>query len=80
MNCLIRLCTVIGLKGFQNDWRILRYINNEVYFSNLPYDSYQLEVELSDGQGIYLANTGKGTGDYSIASLVDCLLGLKWYI
>ena len=47
------------LKGFQNDWRILRYINNEVYFSNLPYDSYQLEVELSTDKGYTWQTPGK---------------------
>ena len=47
------------LKGFQNDWRILRYINNEVYFSNLPYGSYQLEVELSTDKGYTWQTPGK---------------------
>lgn len=47
------------LRGFQNDWRILRYVNNEIYFSNLPYDSYQLEVQLSTDKGYTWQTPGK---------------------
>lgn len=39
------------LKGFQKEWHTLRYTNNEIYFSNLPYDSYELEVQLSTDKG-----------------------------
>lgn len=39
------------LKDFQKEWRTLRYKNNEIYFSNLPYDTYQLEVQLSADKG-----------------------------
>lgn len=39
------------LKGFQQEWHTLRYTNNEVYFSNLPYDSYELEVQFSTDKG-----------------------------
>lgn len=39
------------LKGFQKDWQTLHYTNNEIYFSNLPYRSYQLEVQLSTNKG-----------------------------
>lgn len=39
------------LKGFLNEWQTLHYTNNEIYFSNLPYDSYELEVQLSTDKG-----------------------------
>ena len=39
------------LKGFQNEWQALHYTNNEIYFSNLPYRSYQLEIQLSTDKG-----------------------------
>ena len=39
------------LKGFQEEWRTLRHSDNEVYFSNLPYSSYKLEVQLSNDKG-----------------------------
>lgn len=39
------------LKGFQNEWQTLHYTNNEIYFSNLPYKSYELEVQLSTDKG-----------------------------
>lgn len=47
------------LEGFQNDWRTLRYTNNEIYFSNLPYDSYKLEVQLSTDKGYTWHTPGK---------------------
>lgn len=47
------------LKGFQKEWRTLRYTNNEIFFSNLPYDSYQLEVQLSTDKGYTWQNTKK---------------------
>lgn len=47
------------LKGFQNDWRTLRYVNNEIYFSNLPYSSYELEVQLSTDKGYTWYTPGK---------------------
>lgn len=39
------------LKGFQKEWQNLNYTYNEVYFSNLPYSSYELEVQLSTDKG-----------------------------
>lgn len=39
------------LKGFQKEWHNLNYAYNEVYFSNLPYSSYDLEVQLSTDKG-----------------------------
>ena len=39
------------LKGFNNNWQTLYYTNNEIYFSNLPYKSYELEVQLSTDKG-----------------------------
>lgn len=48
------------LKGFQKEWRTLRYTNNEIYFSNLPYDTYQLEVQLSTDKGYTWQETKKG--------------------
>lgn len=47
------------LKGFQDDWRILRHTSNEAYFSNLPYKSYQLEVQLSTDKGYTWQVPGK---------------------
>ncbi len=47
------------LKGFQDDWQTLRYTNNEVYFSNLPYSSYELEVQLSTDRGYTWHEPGK---------------------
>lgn len=39
------------LKGFQKEWQNLSYTNNEIYFTNLPYNSYELEVQLSTDKG-----------------------------
>lgn len=47
------------LKGFQKDWQTLQYTNNEIYFSNLPYRSYQLEVQLSTDKGYTWHEPGK---------------------
>lgn len=47
------------LKGFQNEWHTLRYAGNEVSFSNLPYDSYELEVQLSTDKGYTWCAPGK---------------------
>lgn len=47
------------LKGFQNDWHTLRYDNNEIYFSNLPYDSYTMEIQLSTDKGYTWNTSGK---------------------
>lgn len=47
------------LKGFQNDWQIVDYQTNEVYFSNLPYDDYTLEVEMSSDRGYNWNKPGK---------------------
>lgn len=40
------------LKGFQKEWNVLHYDNNEIFFSNLPYGTYSLEVQASDDKGI----------------------------
>lgn len=37
--------------GYQNEWQKLNYTNNIVTFSNLPYDTYSLEVQLSTDNG-----------------------------
>lgn len=47
------------LKGFQNSWHTLYYTNNEIFFSNLPYDSYELEVQLSTDKGYTWHEPGK---------------------
>ena len=47
------------LKGFQNEWRVLDYQSNEVYFSNLPYKHYTLEVEMSSDRGNSWNQLGK---------------------
>lgn len=47
------------LKGFQEEWRTLRHSDNEVYFSNLPYSSYKLEVQLSNDKGYTWQEPGK---------------------
>lgn len=47
------------LKDFQNQWQVLRYTNNEIYFSNLPYGSYKLEVQLSTDKGYTWHAPGK---------------------
>lgn len=47
------------LKGLQNQWRTLRYTNNEIFFSNLPYDNYLLEVQLSTDKGYTWQSTKK---------------------
>ncbi len=39
------------LKGFQEEWHTLRYVSNEIYYSNLPYGTYELEVQLSTDKG-----------------------------
>lgn len=39
------------LKGFQKEWQNLHYTSNEIYFTNLPYSSYELEVQLSTDKG-----------------------------
>ena len=39
------------LKGFQDNWQTLNYKNNEIYYSNLPYSTYKLEVQLSTDKG-----------------------------
>lgn len=47
------------LKGFQKDWHTQRYTNNEIYFSNLPYGSYTLEIQLSTDRGYTWHTSGK---------------------
>lgn len=47
------------LKDFQKEWHTLRYINNEIYFSNLPYGTYELEVQLSTDKGYTWNTPGK---------------------
>lgn len=47
------------LKGFQEEWRTLRHTENEAYFSNLPYASYMLEVQLSNDKGYTWQEPGK---------------------
>ncbi len=47
------------LNGFQEEWNLLNCSNNEIYFSNLPYDTYQLEVQLSTDKGYTWQNTSK---------------------
>lgn len=47
------------LKGFRDEWHTLRYTSNEVYFSNLPYRSYELEVQLSTDKGYTWQEPGK---------------------
>lgn len=39
------------LKGFQDNWQTLRYTNNQVFYSNLPYGTYELDVQLSNDKG-----------------------------
>lgn len=50
------------LKGFQKEWQNLHYTNNEVYFSNLPYSSYELEVQLSADKGYTWHEPGRRLG------------------
>lgn len=40
------------LKGFQKGWNVLHHDNNEIFFSNLPYGTYSLEVQASDDNGV----------------------------
>ena len=47
------------LKGFQNNWQTLHCTNNEIFFSNLPYNSYKLEVQLSTDRGYTWQTPGK---------------------
>lgn len=47
------------LKGFREDWTTLRYTNNEIYFSNLPYGTYELEIQLSTDRGYTWHMPGK---------------------
>lgn len=47
------------LKGFQKGWNILHYDNNEVSFSNLPYGTYLLEVQVSVDNGMTWDTNGK---------------------
>jgi signal transduction histidine kinase/DNA-binding response OmpR family regulator/ligand-binding sensor domain-containing protein len=39
------------MKGFQESWQILRYTANQVFYSNLPYGTYEFEVQLSNDKG-----------------------------
>ena len=59
------------LKGFQDDWCTLRHTNNEVYFSNLPYSSYELEIQLS---------TDKGYTWYSPGKKMDIVILPPWWL
>lgn len=47
------------LQGFQSEWTTLRYNNNEIFFSNLPYGTYKLEVQLSTDRGYTWQEPGK---------------------
>ena len=39
------------LVGFQSQWHTLRGDNQEIYYSNLPYGNYTLELQLSTDKG-----------------------------
>lgn len=39
------------LSGFHGDWQVLHQKMNEIYFSNLPYGSYRLDIQFSTDSG-----------------------------
>lgn len=59
------------LKGFQKDWHTLHYTNNEIYLSNLPYDSFELEVQVS---------TDKGYTWYASGRKLDICILPPWWL
>lgn len=47
------------MKGFQDNWQVLRYTTNQVFYSNLPYGTYELEVQLSNDKGYTWQTSGR---------------------
>lgn len=47
------------LKGFQDSWQVLPYTSNQVYYSNLPYGKYSLDVQVSTDKGYSWQESGR---------------------
>lgn len=47
------------MTGLQDNWQTLRYTNNQISYSNLPYGKYTLEVQLSNDKGYTWQTPGR---------------------
>lgn len=47
------------LKTPSSNWQTLKYTNNDIFFTNLPYGNYTLEVQLSTDKGYTWQDDGK---------------------